>query len=169
MKLDDSISAVVTGGASGLGAATARMLASHGVKVAVFGVNEDLGEAFAHEIGGVFCEADVTSTPAVEAAFAKARGANGQERILINCAGTGSSAKTVSRDKTTGEIKEYPLENFERIININLIGTFRCITKSAAGMLTLTPLPDGDRGVIVNTASVAAEDVQIGQAESPIG
>jgi NAD(P)-dependent dehydrogenase (short-subunit alcohol dehydrogenase family) len=83
MKLDDSISAVVTGGASGLGAATARMLASHGVKVAVFGVNEDLGEAFAHEIGGVFCEADVTSTPAVEAAFAKARGANGQERILI--------------------------------------------------------------------------------------
>jgi NAD(P)-dependent dehydrogenase (short-subunit alcohol dehydrogenase family) len=78
MKLDDSISAVVTGGASGLGAATARMLASHGVKVAIFDVNEDLGEAFAHEIGGVFCKADVTSTPAVEAAFAKARVANGQ-------------------------------------------------------------------------------------------
>lgn len=164
MKLDDSISAVVTGGASGLGAATARMLGLHGVKVAIFDLNEDLGEAFAREIGGVFCKADVTSTPAVDAAFAKARGANGQERILVNCAGTGSSAKTVSRDKATGEIKEYPLENFERIIAINLIGTFRCITKSAAGMLTLAPLPDGDRGVIVNTASVAAEDGQIGQA-----
>src|ERR1700684_1929819 len=138
MKLDDSISAVVTGGASGLGAATARMLASYGVKVAIFDVAEDLGEAFAHEIGGVFCKADVTSTPAVEAAFAKARSANGQERIRVNCAGTGSSAKTVARDKTSAEIKEYPLENFERIININLIGTFRCITKTAAGMLTLT-------------------------------
>jgi NAD(P)-dependent dehydrogenase (short-subunit alcohol dehydrogenase family) len=140
------------------------MLASHGVKVAIFDVNEDLGEAFAHEIGGVFCKADVTSTSAVEAAFAKARSAKGQERILVNCAGTGSSAKTVSRDKATGEIKEYPLENFERIIQINLIGTFRCITKSAAGMLTLGVLPDGDRGAIVNTASVAAEDGQIGQA-----
>src|SRR5580693_601091 len=164
MKLDSTISAVVTGGASGLGAATARMLASHGVKVAIFDLNELLGEAVAHELGGVFCKADVTSTPAVEAAFAKARDTNGQERILVNCAGTGSSAKTVSRDKATGEIKEYPLENFERIIAINLIGTFRCITKSAAGMLTLAPLPDGDRGVIVNTASVAAEDGQIGQA-----
>ncbi len=164
MKLDASISAVVTGGASGLGAATARMLASHGVKVAIFDVNGDLGEAIAREIGGVFCEADVTATPSVEAAFARARGAIGQERILVNCAGTGSSAKTGSRDKATGEIKHFPLENFERIIAINLTGTFRCITKSGAGMLTLPPLSDGDRGVIVNTASVAAEDGQIGQA-----
>ncbi len=163
MKLDDSISAVVTGGASGLGRATAAMLASHGVKVAIFDLNEDLGETFAQEIGGVFCKADVTSTPEVDAAFAKARAANGQERILVNCAGTGGSAKTVSRDKASGQIREYPLENFERIININLIGTFRCITKSAAGMLTLPALPDGERGVIVNTASVAAEDGQIGQ------
>ena len=81
-----------------------------------------------------------------------------------HCAGVGGSVKTVSRDKQTGEIKEYPLENFERIIQVNLIGTFRCITKSAAGMLTLDVLPDGDRGTIVNTASVAAEDGQIGQA-----
>ena len=164
MKLDSRISAIVTGGASGLGRATAAMLASHGVKVAIFDLNEDLGETFAHEIGGVFCKADVTSTPAVAAAFAKARAANGQERILVNCAGTGGSAKTVSRDKASGEIREYPLENFERIININLIGTFRCITKSAAGMLSLPLLTDGERGVIVNTASVAAEDGQIGQA-----
>jgi NAD(P)-dependent dehydrogenase (short-subunit alcohol dehydrogenase family) len=164
MQLDSSISAVITGGASGLGAATARLLASHGVKVALFDLNEELGEALAREIGGVFCKVNVTSTPEVDAGFAKSRAAIGQERILVNCAGVGGSVKTVSRDKVTREIKEYPLENFERIIQINLIGTFRCITKSAAGMLTLPALPDGDRGAIVNTASVAAEDGQVGQA-----
>jgi NAD(P)-dependent dehydrogenase (short-subunit alcohol dehydrogenase family) len=164
VKLNNSISAVVTGGASGLGAATARMLASHGVKVALFDLNVALGEKLASEIGGVFCKVDVTSTPEVDAAFAKSRAAIGQERILVNCAGVGGSVKTVSRDKQTREIREYPLDNFERIIQINLIGTFRCITKSAAGMLTLPVLPDGDRGAIVNTASVAAEDGQIGQA-----
>lgn len=163
MKLDTSIAAVITGGASGLGAATARRLAQDGVKVAIFDLNEEQGTAIAREIGGLFCKVNVTSTDEVDAGFAKARAAHGQERILVNCAGVGGSAKTVSRDKQTREIKEYPLENFERIIQINLIGTFRCITKSAAGMLTLPPLPDGDRGAIVNTASVAAEDGQIGQ------
>ena len=164
MKLDNSISAVITGGASGLGAATARMLASHGVKVAIFDLNVELGEALAAEVGGVFCQVNVTSSEEVDAAFVKARAAVGQERILVNCAGVGGSVKTVSRDRQTGEIKQYPLENFERIIQINLIGSFRCITKSAAGMLTLSVLPDGDRGAIINTASVAAEDGQIGQA-----
>jgi len=164
MKLDSTISAVITGGASGLGAASARLLASHGVKVALFDLNEDLGEALAKELGGVFCKVNVTSSDEVDAALAKARAANGQERVLLNCAGVGGSVKTVSRDKQTGEIKEYPLDNFERIIQVNLIGTFRCITKSAAGMVTLPPLPCGDRGVIINTASVAAEDGQIGQA-----
>jgi NAD(P)-dependent dehydrogenase (short-subunit alcohol dehydrogenase family) len=163
MKLDSSIAAVVTGGASGLGAATARALAAEGVKVALFDLNEEVGETLAREIGGVFCKVNVTSSAEVDAAFAKARAAHGQERILVNCAGVGGSVKTVSRDKQTGEIKEYPLDNFERIIQVNLIGTFRCITKSAAGMVTLDPLPDGDRGAIVNTASVAAEDGQIGQ------
>ena len=163
MKLDKSISAVITGGASGLGAATARLLASQGVKVALFDLNETVGEALAKELGGVFCKVDVTSTPEVDAALAKSRAAIGQERILVNCAGVGGSHKTVARDKQTGEIREYPLDNFERIIGINLIGTFRCITKSAAGMVRLEPLPDGDRGVIINTASVAAEDGQIGQ------
>jgi len=164
MKLDSTISAVITGGASGLGAATARLLASHGVKVALFDLDAERGEALAKELGGVYCAVNVTSSAEVDAAFAKARAANGQERILVNCAGVGGgAAKTVSRDKQTGEIKEYPLENFERIIQVNLIGTFRCITKSAAGMMTLDPLPDGDRGAIVNTASVAAEDGQIGQ------
>lgn len=164
MKLDSTISAVITGGASGLGAATARRLASQGVKVALFDLNEERGGPLATELGGIFCKVDVTSSDQVDAGLAKARAAIGQERILVNCAGFGGSVKTVSRDKETGEIKEYPLENFERVVQANLIGTFRCITKSAAGMLTLDPLADGDRGAIVNTASVAAQDGQIGQA-----
>jgi NAD(P)-dependent dehydrogenase (short-subunit alcohol dehydrogenase family) len=164
MQLNSSISAVITGGASGLGEATARLLASHGVKVGIFDLNDERGEALAKEIGGVFCHVNVTSSEEVAAAFAKSRAAIGQERILVNCAGVGGSVKTVARDRQSGDIVEYPLENFERIIQVNLIGTFRCIVKSAAGMLTLDPLPEGDRGAIVNTASVAAEDGQIGQA-----
>jgi NAD(P)-dependent dehydrogenase (short-subunit alcohol dehydrogenase family) len=164
MKLDSSISAVITGGASGLGAATARALAQQGVKVALFDLNEEAGEAVAKEIGGVFCKVNVTSDADVDAGFAKARAVNGQERIMVNCAGTGGSIKTASRDKATGAIKHFPLDVFERIIQINLIGTYRCIAKSAAGMLTLEPLEGGERGAIVNTASVAAQDGQIGQA-----
>ena len=164
MKLDSSVSAVVTGGASGLGEATARLLAQHGVKVALFDMNAEKGEAVASSIGGVFCKVNVTSDAEVEAGFEKARAANGQERILINCAGTGNAAKTAGRDRNTGEIKHFPLDRFELIVQINLIGTFRCIAKSAAGMLTLEPTEDGERGAIVNTASVAAEDGQMGQA-----
>ncbi len=164
MKLDANISAVVTGGASGLGAATARRLASHGVKVALFDFNAERGEAMASEIGGLFCKVDVTKPEQVEAAFERARSHHGQERILVNCAGTGDAIKTASRDKTTGEIKHYPLDKWERTIQINLIGSYRCIALSAAGMLTLEPLEDGERGVIINTASVAAEDGQMGQS-----
>ncbi|MCR6644631.1 MAG: SDR family NAD(P)-dependent oxidoreductase [Terricaulis sp.] len=156
--------AVVTGGASGLGEATARALAAQGVKVAIFDMNEAKGAAVAAEIGGVFCNVNVTDEASVDAGFEKARAAHGQERILVNCAGTGNAIKTASRDKTSGAIKHFPLENFERIIQINLIGTFRCIAKSAAGMLSIDPLEDGDRGAIINTASVAAEDGQMGQA-----
>ena len=164
MILDSTISAVITGGASGLGASTARRLASHGVRVAVFDFNAELGEAVAKEVGGVFCKVDVTDEAQVDAAFAKARAALGQERLMINCAGTGDAIKTASRDKSTGEPKHYPLDKFERTIQINLIGTFRCIAKSAAGMLNLDPLVDGERGLVVNTASVAAQDGQMGQA-----
>ena len=164
MQLNHSIAAVVTGGASGLGAATARRLAVQGVKVALFDLNAEQGEALAQEIDGVFCRVDVTDEEQVDAGFAKAREAHGQERILVNCAGTGNAIKTASRDKTSGEIRHYPLANFDRIIQINLVGTFRCIAKSAAGMLTLEPLADGERGAIVNTASVAAQDGQMGQA-----
>ena len=165
MNLDATVSAVVTGGASGLGAATARALAAKGVKVAIFDFNEDKGEAVASELGGVFCKVDVTSEADVDAGFAKSRAAVGQERVLVNCAGTGDAFKTASRDKKTGAIGHYPLDKFERIIQINLLGTFRCIAKSAAGMMTLDPVDEyGERGAIVNTASVAAQDGQIGQA-----
>ena len=164
MKLDSSIAAVVTGGASGLGEATARALAAKGVKVAIFDMNDVKGGALASELGGTFCQCNVTSEEDVDAAFAKARAAHGQERILVNCAGTGNAYKTAGRDRKTGEIKHFPIEAFNWIIQINLVGTFRCLAKSAAGMLTLEPLEDGERGAIVNTASVAAEDGQMGQA-----
>lgn len=165
MKLDSSVTAVITGGASGLGEATTRALAAQGVKVAIFDFNEEKGEAVAKELGGVFCKVDVTSEADVDAGFEKSRAAVGQERILINCAGTGDAFKTAGRNKKTGEISHYPMEKFERIIQINLLGTFRCIAKSAAGMMTLDPVDEfGERGAMVNTASVAAEDGQIGQA-----
>ena len=164
MKLDATISAVVTGGASGLGAAAARALAARGVRVAVFDVNAQLGAALAAEIGGCFCAVDVTSDASVDAGFAKARAAIGQERVLINCAGVGNAVKTAGRDKTTGAVKQFPIASFDRVIQINLVGSFRCIVKSAAGMLDAPLLDDGERGAIVNTASVAAEDGQIGQA-----
>jgi len=163
MELNSNISAVITGGASGLGAATARKLASQGVKVALFDLNEEKGEALAKELGGVFCKVNVTDEESVDAGFAKSRAAIGQERILVNCAGTGNAIKTASRNRETGEITHFPLDKFNMIIQINLVGTFRCIAKSAAGMMTLDPI-DGERGAIVNTASVAAEDGQMGQA-----
>jgi NAD(P)-dependent dehydrogenase (short-subunit alcohol dehydrogenase family) len=164
MKLGENIVAVITGAASGLGAATARRLAAKGVKVAIFDFNAEQGEAIAREIGGIFCKVDVTSEADVDAGFARARAALGQERILVNCAGTGNAIKTAGFDKATGQPKAFPTDAFDRIIQINLVGTFRCIAKSAAGMITLPPMEDGERGAIVNTASVAAEDGQIGQA-----
>ncbi len=163
MKLDEATSAVVTGAASGLGAATARALRSLGVKVAIFDLNEAKGEPFAKEIGAVFCKVDVTDDASVDAGFARARGAHGQERVLVNCAGTAVAIKTASRAKDTGEIRSFPLAAFNSIVQINLVGTFRCVVKSAAGMLALPPLEGGERGAIVNTASVAAEDGQMGQ------
>lgn len=164
MKLDNNIAAIVTGAASGLGEATARALAARGVKVALFDRDADKGEKVADEIGGIFCQADVTDEASIEAAFAKARAAHGQERICVNCAGVANAVKTVGRDKQTAEIKPYPLAQFELVIQINLIGTFRVLSKSAAGMATLEPLKDGEKGLIINTASVAAQDGQIGQA-----
>ena len=164
MKLGPDISAVVTGAASGLGEATARALAERGVKVAVFDRDSEKGERVASEIGGVFAQVDVTSDEAVEAGFARAREAHGQERICVNCAGVANAVKTVGRDKETKAVKRYPIHQFELAVQINLIGTFRVLAASAAGMADLEPLEDGEKGLIVNTASVAAQDGQIGQA-----
>lgn len=165
MELNQSIAAVITGGASGLGAATARELAKTGVKVALFDLNEEKGEALAKELNGVFCKVNVADEASVAAGFEKARASHGQERILVNCAGIGDAAKTAGRKKESGKVESHPIDRFTRVINVNLIGTFTCIAKSAAGMLTLDPVSkDGERGVIVNTGSIAASDGQIGQA-----
>jgi NAD(P)-dependent dehydrogenase (short-subunit alcohol dehydrogenase family) len=163
MELNSSVSAVITGGASGLGEATARALAGQGVKVALFDLQKERGEQVAAEIGGIFCEVDLTSDDSATAGFTKARAAHGQERVLVNCAGIVKATRTASRDRKTGEIKFFRASDFDKIVQINLVGSYRCIAMSAAGMLTLEPVA-GERGVIVNTGSVAAEEGQIGQA-----
>jgi NAD(P)-dependent dehydrogenase (short-subunit alcohol dehydrogenase family) len=165
MKLDESVAAVVTGGASGLGEATARMLASEGAKVAIFDMNAARGEAIAREIGVVFCEADVSDEGSVDAALAKARQANGIERILVNCAGIAPGKRTVSKKRDTGELVAHDLATFRRTLDVNLVGSFHMVAKCCVAMAGLEPVtPDGGRGVIVSTSSVAASDGQIGQA-----
>jgi len=164
MKLNSDLAAIVTGGASGLGEASARMLAEHGVKVGIFDMNTERGESVAKEIGGIFAKVNVSDAESVENGFKAIRAAHGQERIMVNCAGIGGGIKTVSRKRDTGAIVPHDIEAYARIININLIGSFICASKSAAGMMSLEPTePDGERGVIINTASVAAQDGQIGQ------
>jgi NAD(P)-dependent dehydrogenase (short-subunit alcohol dehydrogenase family) len=164
MQLDSQLSAIVTGGASGLGAATARHLARSGVRVALFDLNTQAGETLASEIGGVFVRVDVTSDADVAAGFAAARAAHGQERLLVNCAGISIQRKTASRDRSSGAIRGFEANAFGKVIEVNLMGTFRCLAAAATGMLALEPLPSGERGLIVNTSSVAAQDGQIGQA-----
>ena len=165
MKLDQSVAAIVTGGASGLGEATARMLARHGVRVAILDMQAARGAVVAQEIGGVFCQADVTSEASVDAALAAARAAHGIERILVNCAGVAPARRTLSKKRDSGEWIAHDLATFQRTIQINLVGTFLMIAKSALAMATLPPLnDDGARGVMISTASVAAQDGQIGQA-----
>lgn len=163
MKIDSSLAAVVTGGASGLGLAAVKALREAGVKVAIFDLNEETGEQAAAETGSTFCQVDVLSDESVDAAFAKARAANGQERVLICCAGGGNAIVTARRDKKTGEIKTFPADKFEWVLKLNTVGTFRCITRAAAGMMTLDPI-NGERGVLINTASAAATEGQMGQA-----
>ncbi len=163
MKIDSSLSAVVTGGASGLGLATVNALRAAGAKVAIFDLNEETGEQAAAQTGSVFCQCDVLSDESVDAAFARAREHQGQERVLVCCAGGGNAIPTARRDKKTGEIKIFPTDQFEWVLKLNTVGTFRCITRSAAGMMALEPI-DGERGVMVNTASAAATEGQMGQA-----
>jgi NAD(P)-dependent dehydrogenase (short-subunit alcohol dehydrogenase family) len=163
MKIDSSLTAVVTGGASGLGLATVKALRAVGASVAIFDLNEDTGNKAAAETGAIFCQCDVLTDESVDRAFAKARAAQGQERALVCCAGGGNAIPTARRDKTTGEIQFFPSDKFEWVLRLNTVGTFRCITRAAAGMMTLEPI-GAERGVLVNTASAAATEGQMGQA-----
>lgn len=164
MQLSRDIAAVVTGGASGLGAATAKALAGKGVKVALLDLNADAGQSLAKELGGTFAKCDVTNETSVDEALAAARKAHGQERILVNCAGIGVAKRITRRVKETNTIEPHDLATFTKVIHVNLIGTFLMMAKSAAGMQASDPInPDGERGVMVCTASVAAQDGQIGQ------
>jgi len=160
MEINGS-SAVVTGGASGLGEATVRLLAERGVKVVVADLQADKGEALAEEIKGVFVKTDVTNTDQIISAVDAAREL-GPLKSLVNCAGIGWASRTVGKD---GEYSSaHDLGAYRRVIEINLIGTFDCIRIAATAMSANEPDEDGQRGAIVNTASVAAEDGQIGQA-----
>jgi NAD(P)-dependent dehydrogenase (short-subunit alcohol dehydrogenase family) len=131
--------------------------------VAIFDLTADTGAQAAAQTGAIFCQCDVLTDASVDEAFAQARAAQGQERALVCCAGGGNAIATARRDKATGEIKIFPSEQFEWVLRLNTVGTFRCITRAAAGMMTLPPI-DGERGVMVNTASAAASEGQMGQA-----
>jgi NAD(P)-dependent dehydrogenase (short-subunit alcohol dehydrogenase family) len=157
MRLDGQ-GVIVTGGASGLGAATAAALAAQGAKVAVVDLNQAAAEATARKIGGIGIGCDVGDAASAEAAFATARAAHGGARVLVNCAGIGVAGRIVGRD---GPMK---LDAYERVIRVNLIGTFNMLRLAAAEMGGLEPFEDGERGVIINTASVAGYEGQVGQA-----
>ena len=153
-----SHAALVTGGGSGLGAATAEALAEAGCRVAVLDLNHTAATEVANRIGGLACLCDVTEPASATAAIAAASAAHGPARIVVNCAGIATAGRVVGRD---GPL---PLDAFERVVRVNLFGTFNILRLAAADMTTLDPLADGERGIIVNTASVAAFDGQIGQA-----
>jgi NAD(P)-dependent dehydrogenase (short-subunit alcohol dehydrogenase family) len=157
MQLRDQ-AAIVTGGASGLGAATARKLAAQGAKVAVCDLNAKLAETVAAEIGGVAVICDVSDAAAAEAAVAQAAKAHGPARVLVNCAGIGVAKRVIGREGPMA------LSEFEKVIKINLIGSFNMLRLATAEMTKLEPLSTGERGVVICTASVAAYDGQIGQA-----
>ena len=150
--------ALVTGGASGLGAQTARALAARGAKVAVLDRNAEGAKALAAEFGGIGVGCDITSPDSVTEALAAARAVHGPARILMNIAGIGSAKRVVGKDGSAA-----PLEDFRRVIEVNLIGTYNMTRLAVAEMVKLEPLQDGERGVVVCTASVAAFDGQIGQ------
>jgi NAD(P)-dependent dehydrogenase (short-subunit alcohol dehydrogenase family) len=164
MQIGKDIAAVVTGGASGLGAATAEALANRGAKVALFDLDLEAGEKLANKLGCGFFKCDVTSEESVDVALAAARKAHGPERILVNCAGIAIAKRITRKSRDTGAIEPHDLASFSKVIQINLIGTFLMLAKCAASMQALEPInTDGERGVMISTASVAAQDGQIGQ------
>lgn len=163
MQLGSGISAIVTGGASGLGRATAEALAAAGVKVTIFDINEPLGAEVAASIGGLFVRVDITDEDSCVAGFAAARAAHGQERITVHCAMTSRRGKTLAWDKETGRYRRTPTEDYAYGVGGILVASYRIASLSAEGMAAAEPMEDGERGVIILTASVAAEDAQIGQ------
>ena len=163
MQIDTTTAAVVTGGASGLGRATAEALAAVGAQVTIFDINDDLGHEVATAIGGQFVHVDIMSEQSVIAGFAAARAAHGQERALVHCAMANRKGKTVGRNKETGELTRLSTEDYEFAAQGILISTYRIASLSALGMAASEPLADGERGTIVLTASVAAQDAQVGQ------
>jgi NAD(P)-dependent dehydrogenase (short-subunit alcohol dehydrogenase family) len=163
MQIDASTAAVVTGGASGLGKATAEALAAAGIKVAIFDINDEKGEEVAKAIGGIFCHVDIMSEDSVVAGFAKARAAHGQERICVHCAMTSRRGKTLAWNKEAGKLRRLPTEDYAYGVEGVLVASFRIAAHAAEGMASLAPLEDDERGCITLTASVAAQDGQIGQ------
>lgn len=163
MKFDSITAAVVTGGASGLGRATAEALAAAGVKVAIFDINDALGQEVADAIGGVFVHVDITDEQSVLDGYAKARAAHGQERICVHCAMTSRRGKTLAYDKETGKFRRTSTEDYAYGVAGILTASYRIGSIAAEGMATLPEMEDGERGVIIFTASVAAQDAQIGQ------
>ena len=163
MKIDHNTAAVVTGAASGLGRATAEALAAAGAKVAIFDVNEDAGREVAAAIDGLFVRVDITSEESVVAGLAAARAAHGQERVCVHCAMTSRKGKTISRNRETGEFTRLSTEDYAYAAEGILVSSYRIASLSALGMAALDPMEDGERGLIVLTASVAAQDAQIGQ------
>lgn len=163
MQIDSHTAAVVTGGASGLGRATAEALAAAGVKVAIFDINDALGEDVAQAIGGLFVHVDITDEQSVLDGYAKARAAHGQERICVHCAMTSRRGKTLSYDKETGTFRRTPTDDYAFGVAGILTASYRIGSIAAEGMATLPELEDGERGAIIFTASVAAQDAQIGQ------
>lgn len=163
MKITSDFSAVVTGGASGLGRATAEALAAAGGKVAVFDINEELGQQVAQSIGGLFCKVDITDEQSALDGFAKARAAHGQERVCVHCAMTSRRGKTLAFDKQSKSFRRTPTEDYAFGVQGILVSSYRIASIAAEGMAALPELEDGERGVIILTASIAAEDAQIGQ------
>ena len=163
MKIDSATAAVDTGGASGLGRATAEALAASGVKVAIFDINDALGEEVAASIGGLFVHVDITDEQSVLDGYAKARAANGQERICVHCAMTSRRGKTLAYDKESGRYRRTPTADYAFGVEGILTASYRVASIAAEGMATLPELEDGERGAIILTASVAAQDGQIGQ------